>query len=211
MYRTILLAILALAIAGCTTPSGDGVGTFDGDMNELERVSYERIGDVRIIYYVKETMVESARDKGTLTKQERQLHVLVNRSHTLRQGVPDHKLPPEERFLYNNEMHDLLVVFKDQLGFFEPGNATNILGEDAVAWADRDRSVTRVIAVEQILDGKVNTSYFARRMREDVDDPDRAKTFNQCQAFFLEALAKSIPRGSADYGESKDDALGRRR
>jgi hypothetical protein len=211
MHRTIFASILALAIAGCTTPSGTGVGTFDGDMNELERVSYERTGDVRIIYYVKETMVESARDKRTMTKQERQLHVLVNRSHTLRQGVPDHKLPPEERFLYNNEMHDVLVVFKDQLGFFEPGIAKNILGEDAVAWADRDRRVTRVIAVEQILDGKINTSYFARHIDEHDVNPERAKTFNECQAFFLEALAKSIPRGSADYGESKDDALGRRR
>ena len=62
------------------------------------------------------------------------------------------------------------------------------------------RTTSRVIAVEIIKDGKVNTSYFARRENEHESDKDRAKMFNDCQAVLMQAIAGALPRGNADYG-----------
>ncbi len=211
MHRIIIMLALSALLWGCTTaPAGDNY-VLPGTNAELERIAYERTGDVRIIYYVKRMMVPSAKDKGEMVEQAKQHHVLVNRSHTMRQGVPDHRLPPEERLMYDSDMHDLLVVWRDQLGFFNRGNAVNILGDDPIARADADRRVRRIMAVEQIIDGRVNTSYFARHEGDEDVNPSRTLAFRNCEAILLEAISKAIPRGTADDGRSAADALGRRR
>lgn len=209
MYRTLLLALMLIVLSACESAPrngdvADGGETAPAEGDELERMAYNRTGDVRLFYYVKGAMVNSAReqdDRGTVEQRELK-HILINKSHSFYQGVPDHKMRKEERFLFNADMHDLLVILRDQLGFFDKGNAVNILGDDPIARADSERDVTRIIAVEQIIDGKVNTSYFARRNNEDQRDRDRAKAFNDAQAFIMEAISKAVPRGASGYGES---------
>jgi hypothetical protein len=203
MYAKFFLAAL-LVLAGCSSAPSNSGEALPEDADELERLAYQRTGDVRVYYYVKPAIVDSAHYKGTTTEQKRQIHVLANHSHSFYR-TRDQQLPEGGAFLFNADMHDLLVVLRDQFDFFKRGNAVNILGDDPVARADADPNVSRMIAVEQIIDGKVNTSYFARRTREDVLDEDRARVFNKCQELLLvEVIPKAVPRGSAEHGAPKD-------
>ncbi|MCA8914154.1 MAG: hypothetical protein KDB90_01985 [Planctomycetes bacterium] len=216
MRYAILLVIMLACLCGCaTTGNTSGGGGSDGtdsiDPNaaedQKEREAYEVTGDVRVYYYVKRTLVKGAfrttengeRTSGPMVEQEEQHHVLVNKSHTFYMHIADQDVPPEERFLRNTDMYDLLRIFKE-LGFFKSGSSVNIFGDDPIERADRERTTSRVIAVEIIKDGKVNTSYFARHENEHESDRDRAKMFNDCQAVLMQAIAGALPRGNADYG-----------
>lgn len=209
-YALLLLFALLTACASTGTGTGGGNDEVDptGEADEVERQAYDVTGDVRVYYYVKNMLVRGA--GGRDIEQEELRHTLVNRSHTFYAGLPDHQMKKEERFLYNADAYDLLKILKE-LGFFEKGNSVNILGDDPIARADREARTTRIIAVEQIKDGKVNTSYFARRDNEHEADPDRAKLFNDCQAVLMQAIAGALPRGEAGYGEGDTNRIHKQR
>lgn len=208
--RYALLLLFALLTACASTGTGGGNDEVDptGEADEVERQAYDVTGDVRVYYYVKNMLVRGA--GGRDIEQEELRHTLVNRSHTFYAGLPDHQMKKEERFLYNADAYDLLKILKE-LGFFEKGNSVNILGDDPIARADREARTTRIIAVEQIKDGKVNTSYFARRDNEHEADPDRAKLFNDCQAVLMQAIAGALPRGEAGFGEGDTKRIHKQR
>jgi hypothetical protein len=198
-----------LLLAACeSTPKATDDGNDEtADQDQLEQQAYVATGDVRVYYYVKDTMIPGA--SGHNVKQEEQHTVLLNKSHAFYRGVPDHKMRKEERFLYNADAYDLLKILKE-LGFFAKGASVNIFADDPVLRADNERTTTRIIAVETIKNGKVNTSYFARRSNEHEADPDRARQFNDCQAVVLQAIAGALPRGDAGYGEGDSSNLRRR-
>jgi hypothetical protein len=213
--------IFILLLAACeSTPKSNDEGTVDetATQDELESQAYEVTGDVRVFYYVKDMLLDSAFKKGETVPQEELRHTLLNKSHSFYRGVPDHEMRSEERLLYNSDMYDLLKIFK-ALGFFEKGHSENIFGDDPIARADNQSSTTRILAVEVIKDGKVNTSYFARRAGENIMTDDksdeeirRAKCFNECQAVFMQAIAGALPKGDAGYGGgNKDDIDNERR
>ena len=224
--RTIaVFALLTLLLSACattgTTNGGGGVTEVEDvdpntEADELEAKAYGVIGDVRVYYYVKSMMIPSAREKDSFVQQEEQKHILVNKGHSLYRDEPDYMLPEEEHILYNADMYDLLRIFKE-LGFFESGHSINILGDDPLDRADREGRTQRIIAVQQIKDGKVNTSYFARIEGEAYvnkdDDPatwERSKCFNECQAVFMQAISGALPKGDADYGTGDSKAIDRR-
>jgi len=209
-YALLLLFALLTACASTGTSGGGGTDEVDptGEADEVERQAYDVTGDVRVYYYVKNMLVRGA--GGRDIEQEELRHTLVNRSHTFYAGLPDHQMKKEERFLYNADAYDLLKILKE-LGFFEKGNSVNILGDDPITRADREARTTRIIAVEQIKDGKVNTSYFARRDNEHEADPARAKLFNDCQAVLMQAIAGALPRGEAGYGEGDTNRIHKQR
>ncbi len=213
-----LLALLALALllgacasnppvnnSGDTGKEGSGdTAEPEDDMAKVERDALSRIGDVRIYYFQKPGIKPAGYNSGRTIEQPRQLHVLVNKGHSWYRDIPDYKMKPEERYLHSVDMHDLLLILRDQVGFFEKGAAVNIKGDDPVKRAEREDATDRMIAVEQIKDGKVNTSYFARRLREDSIDADRAKRFNEAQAFVLQAVGNALPRGSIGDGKGEN-------
>lgn len=207
-----LLACLSLLLlAACTTGTGETYDPPPGELDEIERMAYERTGDVRVYFYIKpRAILRTAGENSRVVEQREVRYVLVNKGHSFYRGEPDYRMAKEERLLYNNEMHDLLVVLRDQFGFFRRGNSVNILNDDPFARADREPNTGRMIAVQQIIDGKVNTSYFSRRLNEEAIDAGRAKSFNDCQAIVMEVVAKAIPRGTAGQGEGDTDALGKR-
>ncbi|MCB9933501.1 MAG: hypothetical protein H6841_08775 [Planctomycetes bacterium] len=210
-YLAFLLLVLLSACASTGTSGGgsstDGIDP-ESEGDQIEREAYDVTGDVRVYYYVKGTLVPGA--GGRQVEQEELRHTLINRSHTFYAGLPDHQMKKEERFLYNADMYDLLKILKE-LGFFEKGNSVNILADDPIARADAESRTTRVIAVEVIKDGKVNTSYFARRDVEHEIDKDRARLFNDCQAVVLQAVAGALPRGEVGYGEGDTNRIHERR
>ncbi|MCC6465081.1 MAG: hypothetical protein IT463_07065 [Planctomycetes bacterium] len=203
--RLVLACLALLLLAACSqpgpAPANNSVVAGDPE-SASEDAALKRIGDVRVYYYAKGGMRPSARNPGELVEQKELLHVLVNKGHSFYRGIPDYKLKPEERFLHSVDMHDLLLILRDQCGFFQKGRAVNIYDQDPVARAKSEPGTDRIIAVEQIKDGKVNCSYFTRRQREDAIDADRAKAFNQCQAFVLQAVGNSLMRGSASESGS---------
>lgn len=208
-----LAFLLLLLLTACASTGTSGGGSTDGidpnsEGDEIERQAYEVTGDVRVYYYVKNMLVPGA--GGRQVEQEELRHTLVNRSHSFYAGLPDHRMKKEERFLYNADAYDLLKIFKE-LGFFAGGSSVNIMGDDPVARADREDRTTRIIAVEQIKDGKVNTSYFARRDTEHLIDKDRAKLFNECQAVLMQAIAGALPRGEAGFGEGDTKRIHKQR
>lgn len=221
--RTLAVLLLAFLTACASTGStgGGGVGEAEGvdpntEADQLEQQAYDVIGDVRVFYYVKSMMIPSARDKDTFVQQEEQKYILVNRGHSLYREEKDYMLPEEEHILYNADMYDLLRILKE-LGFFDTGHSINILGDDPIARADREGRTQRVIAVQQIKGGQVNTSYFARidgeaYVNKDADPVtwERSKCFNECQAVFMQAISGALPRGSADYGSGDNKGIRRR-
>ena len=222
MRFPILLIMLALFIGACSTGGGsssDGSGLDAGDNidpnadeDQKEAEAYGATGDVRVYFYIKAASVQGGirTSGGSMVEQDEQRHTLVNKSHTFYMGKADQDAPPEQRFLRNTDMYDLLQIFKE-LGFFESGASVNIFGDEPIARADRERNTTRIIAVEIIRDGKINTSYFARRENEHEVDKDRAKLFNDCQAVMMQAIGGSLPRGNADYGTSDDNKIRKQR
>jgi hypothetical protein len=220
--RTISVLMLALLAACASTgTSGGGVDTDESidpntESDQLEARAYENIGDVRVFYYVKNMLIPSAREKERFVEQEEQKHILINRGHSMYRDERDYLLPEEEYILYNVDMYDLLRILKE-LGFFKSGHSINILSDDPISRADREPKTQRVIAVQQIKDGKVNTSYFARWEGEayvdgnrDPDAWERSKCFNECQAVFMQAISGALPRGQSGYGTGDSKAIRRR-
>lgn len=214
MLRYALSCLLLLTVAACSSgpgasndPGPDAPPDERGNVEKVEREALARIGDVRVYYYQKAGTKPSAVRPGTTVEQPRQLHVLVNKGHSFYADTPDYKMLPEERLLNSVDMHDLLVILRDQMGFFERGASLNIKGEDPIRRADREERTDRMIAVQQIKDGKVNTSYFARRIQEESIDAARSKTFNDCQAIVLQALANALPRGSTSEGSGDRESI----
>lgn len=225
IMRTTVLLILLVLLTACastgTTNGGGGAGDVEDvdpatEQDAIEAKAYEVIGDVRVYYYVKRMLIPSARAKNEMVQQEEKKYILVNQGHSLYRNEKDYMLPEEEHILYNADMYDLLRIFKE-LGFFEAGHSINILGDDPVARADREMRTQRIIAVQQMKDGKVNTSYFARIEGEAYVDRDqdpatweRSKCFNECQAVFMQAISGALPRGTSGYGTGDSKALDRR-
>lgn len=215
--KTIPAALLLLMmLAACSSPAtpadGEATGVDTGtgaikDDDQKELSALKRIGDVRVYWLQKKALVESVKDTGghggKFIEQPRQVHVLINNGHSFYSGITDYSMRPEERFLNSTDMHDLLVILRDQLGFFEKGISVNIKGDDPIARADSDDRVVKMIAVQQIKDGKVNTSYFARYHKEEADESKfkRVETFNKCLAFVMQATAGAKPRGSTGVGK----------
>lgn len=221
MHRFIsILMIAGFFLCACATQdtapvAGGGEDAIDAgaDNEALEEQAYEITGDVRVYYYVKEMMIDSAHKKGNMIEQKEMRHTLINKSHSFYLGMPDHEMAREERLLYNSDMYDLLKIFKE-LRFFDRGNSVNILGDDPIARADSEPNTMRIIAVEVIKDDKVNTSYFARRIGENTVDKgsaayERSTAFNECQAVLMQAVAGALPRGNVGYGPGDTDGLGR--
>ncbi|MCA8919951.1 MAG: hypothetical protein KDB32_12795 [Planctomycetes bacterium] len=213
----LILVLLTLLLSACASGGGssdgavtDGGGEIDpnSDADTLEQQAYEVTGDVRVFWYVKSALLPGA--GGRDVEQKEQRSTLINRNHSFYRGMPESQMRDEERFLMNADMYDLLIALK-AIGFFDKGSAVNVLSDEPIERADREPQTSRIIAVQQIKDGKVNTSYFARRIGESELDPDRAKIFNQCQAVVMQAIAGSLPRGNADYGEGDVDEIRRPR
>jgi hypothetical protein len=217
MKLQFLIALPLLVLAACASEPGtqgsvdtEGTGSIE-DADKLELAALQRIGDVRVTWFQKAGLKESWMRKGTMVEQQRQLRVLVNQGHSWYAGVNDYTVEPEVTFLHSSDMHDLLVILRDQCEFFDKGRSVNIGGDDPVKRADREASTDKVIAVQQIKDGKVNTSYFAFRDKEPLLDEQRAKKFNEAQGFVLMAIGKSVPRGTTGVGESKGRTMDPRR
>jgi hypothetical protein len=207
MIRHAWMIAFVLLFAACSgtgnTPNpGGGM-----DHDEAEEFAYSRTGDVRVFYYIKPSSAIVGAHSGGVREQSRQLHILVNRSHSDYLGQPESRLRPEERFMHNADMHDLLVVLRDKVGFFDRGNAVNIRDQDPVSRADNDPQISRMIAVEQVRGGQVNTSYFAIGVNE--NDIQRYRSFERAQAWMLEAVRVALPRGHAGHGVGQHDAIGR--
>lgn len=209
----LLICLLLLLTAACASgpqrTNGSGTDSPEPEENstKVEREALARIGDVRVYYYQKRSQKESAVKPGTMVEQPRQLHVLVNKGHSFYSDTPDYKMLPEERLLNSVDMHDLLVILRDQMGFFERGASLNIKADDPIKRADREPDTDRMIAVQQIKDGKVNTSYFSRRKREESVDAKRSEKFNNCQAIVLQAVGNALPRGSTSEGAGDRESL----
>ncbi|MDC1142478.1 hypothetical protein OAU50_05265 [Planctomycetota bacterium] len=199
----IAFVVLALAVSltGCTTTQKTPT-PFKGieDPVKLEKAVHEYIGDVSVHYYVKRMSVEGTR--GDTVEQKESHFTLVNRDHTFYQNQPEHEIAAHVFFLSNADMYNLLTVLKHKAAFFDSGNSINILADDPVARANSEPSTTRIIAVEQIHDGKVDTSYFNRRSMEHEIDKDRARRFNYAQDYILEAVRQADPRGSSGAGKA---------
>lgn len=204
-----IVALIFLGLVAACTPARTTETENPENQDQVEIDALRRIGDVRVSWYQKAAIKPNP--DGRSIEQPRLLHVLVNKGHSFYREMPDYKMKPEERYLHSADMHDLLVILRDQMGFFNRGNAINVRGDDPVARADREPMTDRIIAVEQIKDGKVNTSYFARRLREDSIDAERARVFNECQALLLDAVSNALPRGSVGDTFDGGRALGRDR
>lgn len=215
MLRYALSCLLLLTAAACTSgqpasndPRPDAPPPDElENIEKVEREALSRIGDVRVYYYQKAGTKPSAMHPGRTVEQPKQLHVLVNKGHSFYAGMNDYDMPDEHRYLTSADMHDLLVILRDQMGFFDRGASLNIKGDDPVQRADREDKTDRIIAVEQIKNGKVNTSYFARRILEEALDADRSKKFNDCQSLVLEAVSKAQPRGRIGEGSGDRDSM----
>jgi len=203
-------ALMLVACATKGTSGGGGGDTIDpaAEQDELELKAYEATGDVRVTYYVKDTLLPGA--GGRDVQQDELLHVLLNKSHNFYRGVPDHQIKKEERFLYNSDMYDLLKILQE-LGFFAKGASVNIFSDDPIERADNERVTSRMISVQTIKDGKVNTSYFSRRINEHELDAERARLFNDCQAVVLQAIAGALPHSRAGYGDGDKKEIDNRR
>jgi hypothetical protein len=217
MLRHFAFLPVILTLAACATGSGPAANKpvepeAIEATDKVEREALSRIGDVRVYYYQKEGNKPSAVRPGTTVKQPKQLHVLVNKGHSFYVGMQDFEMPEEQRYLTSADMHDLLVILRDQMGFFERGNSINIKGDDPIKRADSEPKTDRIIAVEQIKDGKINTSYFARRILEEALDEKRSKVFNDSQSIVLDAVANALPRGRIGEGAGdRNDILPGRR
>ena len=206
-----ILIAFAFVLSACASGGGTGGnistnGDIDpnADADTLEKQAYEVIGDVRVFWYVKNALLPGS--GGREVEQKEQRSTLINKGHSFYRGMAEQDMKDEERFLMNADMYDLLTALK-AIGFFDKGNAVNILSDEPVDRADRELQTTRIIAVQQIKDGKVNTSYFARRINEHEADRDRAKVFNDCQAVIMQAIAGALPRGTAGVGAGNTDEI----
>ncbi|MHC4840998.1 MAG: hypothetical protein ACYTDT_08610 [Planctomycetota bacterium] len=200
-YLPLFITIALLSVVGCkSTPKTPEQFKDIKDPVELEKAVYDYIGDVSVHYYVKRMTVEGTR--GDTVEQKESRFTLVNRSHTFYQNTPEHKIDRHVFFIANSDMYNLLTVLKHKAAFFDSGNSVNILADDPIVRANSELSTTRMIAVEQIKDGKVNTSYFKRRSMEHEIDKDRARNFNYAQDFVLAAVREADPRGSSGSGHA---------
>jgi len=207
MRQLICILLLAMATSACTTSGGQQADELEGDFAMIEDTAYQRTGDVRIYYYIKPARMVGAHAEGVV-EQRRMLAVLINRGHSSYQGLPESRMLPEERFLYNADMHDLLVALQRQIGFFERGMSVNIRSQDPVERANNERDTSRMIAVQQIKDGEVNTSYFGIAQHE--ESKRRFERFEEAQALILYAIGEALPRGQAGQGSGEHDTIGRR-
>lgn len=202
-YLPLLVALAFVMAAGCTsTPTETTPAQFKNikDPKKLEKAVYEYIGDVRVYYYVKGGLVTGT--GGNSVEQKESKFTLINKSHTFYQNTAEYSIPKHELFLSNADMYNLLTVLKHKADFFASGISINILGDDPVERANTEPSTTRVIAIEQIKDGKVNTSYFHRRAMEHELDKDRARNFNYAQDYIIAAVRQAEPRGASGVGHA---------
>jgi hypothetical protein len=201
------MLVVVLLFAACAGTSDAPNPADELEFAEAEDLAYSRTGDVRVFYYVKPTSAMVGVHSRGVREQSRQLHILVNRSHADYVGQPESRLLREERFMYNADVHDLLLVLRDELGFFEQGNAVNIRDRNPVERADSDPQVSRMIAIEQKRGGQVNTSYFAIGVNE--QNPRRYRAFERAQELMILAVGRAMPRGQAGHGVGEHDAIGR--
>lgn len=200
-YLTILLALVLMTLAGCKSSQSMPSQFKDiKDPIKLEKAVYKHIGDVRVFYYVKGRLVRGT--SGGDVEQKESKFVLINKSHYFYKNMPEHQIPKHEMFLSDSDMYNLLTVLKHKTGFFESGVSINILSEDPIQRANSEASTTRIIAIQQIKNGKVNTSYFHRRSLEHKIDKDRARKFNYSQDYVIGAVRTAAPRGSAGAGNA---------
>lgn len=206
-YLPLLVALAFVMIAGCTSSqTAETPAQFKNikDPKKLEKAIYDYIGDVRVYYYVKGGLVTGT--GGKTVEQRESKFTLINKSHTFYQNILEYRIPKHELFLSNADMYNLLTVLKYKSDFFASGNSINILGDDPVERANTEPSTTRIIAIEQIKDGKVNTSYFHRRAMEHELDKDRARNFNYAQDYVIAAVREAEPRGSSGAGHAGQDS-----
>jgi hypothetical protein len=216
MKLRFLTALLFLFLAACAgEPATQGsvdTGSTEpiSDADKQELVALQRIGDVRVYWYQKASRVESTSERGKFIEQSRQVHILINRGHSYFAGITDYAMKEEERFLYSTDMHDLLVNLRDHRGSYNQRRSINIKGDAPIKRADRETTAYKMIAVEQIKDGKVNTSYFARYRGEEEDKSkfDRVATFNKCLAIVMQATGQAVPRGSTGVGPNQGRDIG---
>jgi hypothetical protein len=208
MFKSFWILAFALLITACGTSGGSNPPpVVDGDFAEVEDFAYNQTGDIRVYYYIKPGEAIGARSQG-VSRQSRQLHILINRSHSMYVGEPESRMLPGERFMYNADIYDLLMVMRDELGFFDRGMAVNIGSQDPIERADRERDTSRMIAVEQIKDGNVNTSYFAISFEE--ESRRRFERFEKTQELIIHVIGTALPRGQAGHGSGEHGTIGRR-
>ena len=207
---SILIGLFALLLAACSSNTQRPTAKVELDPGvDQEEWARERIGDVRVYYFIKEYLAKSSMHEGQMVKQKEFTRVLINKGHSFYFGVPDYKLRDEEFFIEDSSMYNLLVVLRDQTGIFERGFAVNIGDQDPIKRAKREARTTRVIAVEQIKDGKVNMSYFARIEGELETNKERVRRFNEAQALLREAIGNALPKGTARIGPGDTSDLDR--
>ena len=207
----LLLAVLIVTLGACATTGGGGgvdnpTPTTSGE--DPEEFARKKIGDVRVFYYVKPgTVGGGSGHAGVPTSTQKEIRTtLISNKHSLYAGMPDNQLKDDEYYIWNVDMHDLLVVLRDQVRFFEAPGAINIGDEDPINRAKNDPTVDRMISVEVLRDGKVACSYLARNWVEggrqlDADQKVRYGKYNQAQELVLRCIRNALPRGTANRGE----------
>lgn len=211
--------IAVMTLCACASTGGGGGTTTPTETNpeDTEKLALQKIGNVRVFYYVKAgTVGGGSGHSGVPTSTQKEIRTtLINKGHAMYEGMPDNQMKEDEYYLWSADMHDLLVVLRDQVKFFESPGAVNIGERDAIARASSDPSVDRMIAVEVIRDGKVACSYLARNWVAGGatltdEQKTRYKKYNEAQEFILRCIRNALPRGTARPGVG-DDILPRGR
>ncbi|MCC6575240.1 MAG: hypothetical protein IT462_15795 [Planctomycetes bacterium] len=217
---TAAIFVLTMTLLGACASAGGGTTqpTDTGDPEQQEKLALDKIGSVRVFYYVKGgTIGGGSGHSGVPTATQKEIRTtLINKGHAMYEGMPDNQLKEEEYYLWSVDMHDLLVVLRDQVKFFESPGAVNIGEKDPIARATNDPSVDRMIAVEVMREGKVACSYLARNWVAggavlDSDQKARYKKYNEAQEFILRCIRNALPRGTARPGEGGNVFPGRGR
>jgi hypothetical protein len=209
LYRAwILSALLLLLLAGCATegPSSNG-GSEPVDSSgdtETEAWATRMYGDARVFYYVKPG-AQGVTDKTQPQKELR--YTLINKTHSLYRGLPDNQLKPEEYYISNADMMDVLNGLRKKCAFFELSREIGSRDPFAVAKAQSYTQTERFIAVEIIKDGVVNCAYFPRQPITDailasLNDDQKAylRHFTDAQNIIVFYTRYALPRGTSSTG-----------
>ncbi len=202
-----LLALFSLTLAGCastggTTDNGGNEPVDPANDTETDAWATKMYGDARVFYFVKQGAQGVA---GASQKEIR--YTLINKTHSLYRGLPDNQLKPEEYYISNADMMDVLNGLRKKCDFFEISREIGSRDPFKLAQAQPYTQTERFIAVEIIKDGVVNCAYLPRQPINDAvlaSLNDEQKTylrhFTDAQNIVVFYTRYALPRGTSSTG-----------